>query len=89
MADTPETPPRIIEPIEPRDPDIPMPAPLDPDADVILEESHSPPEDGGVAQHPMHDSDMDDMLPEDFEDEIEGARPNMILPEMKPPVDET
>jgi hypothetical protein len=33
-----------------------------------------PPEDGGVAQHPIHDSDIEDLGPEDFEeltDEVE------------------
>lgn len=33
-----------------------------------------PPEDGGVAQHPIHDSDVEDLGPEDFEeltDEVE------------------
>ena len=33
-----------------------------------------PPEDGGVQQHPIHDSDVEDLGPEDFEhltDEIE------------------
>ena len=33
-----------------------------------------PPEDGGVAQHPVHDSDVEDLGPEDYEeltDEVE------------------
>ena len=33
-----------------------------------------PPEDGGVEQHPIHDSDVEDLGPEDFEemtDEVE------------------
>jgi hypothetical protein len=33
-----------------------------------------PPEDGGVEQHPIHDSDIEDLDPEDFEqltDEVE------------------
>jgi hypothetical protein len=33
-----------------------------------------PPEDGGVAQHPIHDSDVEDLGPEDYEemtDEVE------------------
>jgi hypothetical protein len=33
-----------------------------------------PPEDGGVEQHPIHDSDIEDLGPEDFEhltDEVE------------------
>ena len=27
-----------------------------------------PPEDGGVAQHPVHDSDIEDLGPEDYEE---------------------
>ena len=27
-----------------------------------------PPEDGGVPQHPIHDSDIEDLGPEDFEE---------------------
>jgi len=27
-----------------------------------------PPEDGGVDQHPVHDSDVEDLQPEDFEE---------------------
>ena len=33
-----------------------------------------PPEDGGVAQHPIHDSDVEDLGPEDFEDVTEGPK---------------
>jgi hypothetical protein len=36
-----------------------------------------PAEDGGVAQHPIHDSDIEDLGPEDYEemtDEIEKSR---------------
>jgi hypothetical protein len=29
--------------------------------------------DGGVAQHPIHDEDQEDMEPDDFEDEIDDA----------------
>jgi hypothetical protein len=28
----------------------------------------SPPEDGGVAQHPVHDDDLEDLGPEDYEE---------------------
>ena len=37
----------------------------------------SPPEDGGVAQHPIHDDDIEDLGPEDYEeltDEVENTR---------------
>ena len=33
----------------------------------------SPPEDGGVAQHPLHDDDQEDLKPEDFEEQIDAA----------------
>jgi hypothetical protein len=32
------------------------------------------PEDGGVEQHPVHDSDQEDLQPEDYEDEIDAAQ---------------
>ena len=33
----------------------------------------SPTEDGGVDQHPVHDSDMEDAEPQDFEEMIDAA----------------
>jgi hypothetical protein len=32
------------------------------------------PEDGGVEQHPVHDSDQEDLQPEDYEEEIDAAQ---------------
>ncbi len=36
-----------------------------------LETDGSPPIDGGVAEHPIHDDDLEDLGPEDFEEEID------------------
>lgn len=33
----------------------------------------SPSEDGGVDQHPLHDDDVEDLEPEDFEEMVEEA----------------
>ena len=35
--------------------------------------SGAPTEDGGVDQHPIHDSDIEDAEPDDFEEMIEAA----------------
>ena len=32
------------------------------------------PEDGGVEEHPVHDSDQEDLQPEDYEEEIDAAQ---------------
>jgi hypothetical protein len=40
-----------------------------PDSLPPAEDETSP--DGGVAQHPIHDDDLEDLGPEDFEDEID------------------
>lgn len=74
-----------IETGEPADPTVPLPSSADPDA--MLEEDHSPPTDGGVAQHPLHDSDLDDRQPEDFEDELTPTDPQQ-LPDMLPTDDD-
>lgn len=69
---------------EPADPDIPLPSAFEPS--VELESNQSPLEDGGVAQHPLHDSDLDDMKPEDFEDELDPSAREQ-LPDMLPDLD--
>jgi hypothetical protein len=33
----------------------------------------SPPEDGGVEQHPIHDDDIEDLQPEDYEEMIDAV----------------
>jgi hypothetical protein len=36
-----------------------------------LETDGSPPIDGGVAEHPIHDDDLEDLGPEDYEQEVD------------------
>jgi hypothetical protein len=64
------TQPDIVEELRRRDqpiPDAPATAPTDTEPDDA-QPSGRPPEDGGVAQHPMHDSDVEDLGPEDYEE---------------------
>jgi hypothetical protein len=67
--DKPDMPPRERQ----RDKAIPevLSPPL---GESIAPAGSRPPEDGGVEQHPIHDSDVEDLGPEDFEemaDEVE------------------
>jgi len=41
--------------------------------DGIEPSGSRPPEDGGVEQHPIHDSDVEDLGPEDFEGMTDGV----------------
>ena len=41
--------------------------------DIPPSEGYMPTEDGGNPDHPIHDEDEDDKLPEDFEREIDNA----------------
>jgi hypothetical protein len=36
-----------------------------------LDSDGSPPIDGGVAEHPIHDDDLEDLGPEDYEQEVD------------------
>jgi hypothetical protein len=60
---------RVVELGEPREA-VPLPSAAYPE--VTVEEEVSPPPDGGVMQHPLHDSDTDDRTTEDFEQEIDN-----------------
>jgi hypothetical protein len=71
---------RVVDVREPADPTLPLPSTSDPD--IFAEEEHRPPEDGGVAQHPIHDSDTDDRTPEHFE--RESRRRSEIVPDLLP-----
>ena len=71
---------RVVEPGEPADPTVPLPSSGDPD--TTIDEEHRPSLDGGVRQHPIHDSDADDRTPEDFEEE--STRRSEILPDLLP-----
>ena len=63
--------PDIVEELRRRDPptaDAPATVPsVSPDADDAAPDVR-PSEDGGVAQHPVHDSDVEDLGPEDYEE---------------------
>jgi hypothetical protein len=67
--DQPEMPEEMPEQARRRDPPVPdAPATVPrPDEDV-QSGAPRPPEDGGVDQHPIHDSDVDDLGPEDYEE---------------------
>jgi len=58
-----------------RDQPVPdAPATVPHPGEAIEPSGSRPPEDGGVEQHPIHDSDVEDLGPEDFEemtDEVE------------------
>ena len=60
-----------------RDQPVPdAPATVPHPGETIEPSGSRPPEDGGVEQHPIHNSDVEDLGPEDFEemtDEIEKA----------------
>ena len=43
----------------------------------------SPPEDGGVAQHPIHDDDIEDLGPEDYEELTDEVAKVGIKPERR------
>lgn len=42
-------------------------------ADDFTATDTRPPEDGGVDQHPVHDDDLEDLQPEDYEEMVEEA----------------
>lgn len=42
-------------------------------ADDFTAADTRPPEDGGVEQHPVHDDDLEDLEPEDYEELVEEA----------------
>lgn len=41
----------------------------------------SPPEDGGVSQHPIHDDDLEDLGPEDYEQQTDEVARAKIKPD--------
>ena len=66
--DQPEAAERRDQPILAAPATIPRPG------EAIEPSGSRPPEDGGIEQHPIHDSDIEDLGPEDFEemaDEVE------------------
>jgi hypothetical protein len=88
MARSPRRPdpaqPDIVDELRRRDqpvPDAPATVPQ-PDANPMPGESR-PPEDGGVAQHPIHDSDVEDLGPEDYEELTDEVAKVGIKPERR------
>jgi len=69
------TQPDIIDELRRRDqPQVDAPAAVPHIGEDDMEPGGSQPsEDGGVAQHPIHDSDTEDMGPEDYEELTEEA----------------
>jgi hypothetical protein len=67
--DQPEMPPEMPEEARRRDQRLPeAPAIVPHPGEGFEPGSSQPPEDGGVQQHPIHDSDTEDLGPEDYED---------------------
>ena len=65
--------PDITDELRRRDPPIPDAPATVPSAGIHITDNR-PTEDGGVEQHPVHDSDTEDLKPEDYEeltDEVE------------------
>lgn len=66
--------PEMPDTVRRRDqPDTIAPDPLPRLDEEARETAVSPSEDGGVAQHPVHDDDMEDLEPEDFEEMMDEA----------------
>lgn len=68
VPETPDTPPRRED----------APATVPPDS--LPPTMEQDPADGGVAQHPVHDDELDDLDPEDYEAEIDELEKTGGLP---------
>ena len=75
--DQPEMPEAVRRRDQPEDAPATVPRP---DENVRLG-GVSPPEDGGVAQHPIHDDDLEDLGPEDYEELTDEVAKAGIKPE--------
>jgi hypothetical protein len=76
--------PDIVDELRRRDQPIPDgPASVPRPDEGVEPGAASPPEDGGVAQHPIHDSDMEDLGPEDYEELTDEAAKVGIKPERR------
>jgi hypothetical protein len=61
--------PDIVDEMRRRDqPTVDAPATVPHPGEEIAPAGSRPPEDGGVPQHPIHDSDIEDLGPEDYEE---------------------
>jgi hypothetical protein len=88
MARSPRRPdpnqPDIVDEMRRRDQPTPDAPATVPHPDEGIEPGGSgPPEDGGVAQHPIHDSDMEDLGPEDYEELTDEVAKVGIKPERR------
>ncbi len=63
-------------------PDAPATVPA-PGEDQVAPGTLQPSEDGGVPQHPIHDSDTEDLGPEDYEELTDEAETVGIKPERR------
>ena len=86
MPDTPQrsdpNAPDVADDVRRRDqPTSGAPATVPHPEDGIEPGGSRPPEDGGVAQHPVHDSDMEDLGPEDYEELTDEVAKVGIKPE--------
>jgi hypothetical protein len=61
--------PDIVDELRRRDqPTVDAPATVPRPSEEVEPAGSRPPEDGGVPQHPIHDSDIEDLGPEDYEE---------------------
>ena len=75
--DQPEAPERTRR----RDQPVPdAPASVPHPGEEVGPSGSRPPEDGGVPQHPIHDSDIEDLGPEDYEEMTEEVAKIGIKP---------
>ena len=66
--------PDIVDELRRRDQPVPdAPATVPHPGEEVEPGGSQPPEDGGVDQHPIHDSDVEDMGPEDYEEMTDKA----------------
>lgn len=74
--------PDIVEQLRRRDqPTVDAPATVPHPSAEVGPAGSRPPEDGGVPQHPVHDSDVEDMGPEDYEELTDEVAKVGIKPE--------
>jgi hypothetical protein len=73
--------PDIVDGLRRRDQPVPdAPATVPHPGEGIEPAGSRPPEDGGVPQHPIHDSDVEDLGPEDYEEMTDEAAKTGIKP---------
>ena len=63
-------------------PDAPATVPM-PGEQELTPGASQPSEDGGVEQHPLHDSDTEDLGPEDYEELTDEVETTGIKPERR------